>query len=313
MTPPLLGSIGTFDSRVEDFEAYIERIRHYYTANDIKPEKHASVLLTLIGPKGFTLASNILAPKSLSSVTFQEIVDALIAHYRPKKIIIYERFKFHSCVQSSNESISDYIAAIKKLARTCDYGDKLNENLRDRFVIGLSNKTTQERLLTEQDLTFDKAVNFALSREAALRETTKNGNHDADLVHSISGRSGDFSKSASNSKNNWGPRKTKSNEPRNNGSSKPDNQCYGCGAFHWRKDCPYLKSKCHLCNGEGHLKRMCKSKNVSSTNRIWHENQAVEHIHGSSSPADRDADSDQDYVYNLPNRVEVEPIYYDLF
>ena len=308
MASSLLGSIGNFDSRVEDFEAYIERIKHYFMANDIKPEKHASVLLTLIGPKGFTLASNILAPKALSSVKFDEIVDALNGHYRPKKIIIYERFKFHSRVQSNNESISDYIAAMKKLARTCEFGDKLSENLRDRFVIGLSNKTTQERLLTEKDLTFDKAVNFALSREAALRETSKTGSHEADPVLSI-GRSRDFSENASNSKNFGGPGEARTSRAPHMGS-KPNSKCSGCGAFHWRKECPFLKSKCHKCNGIGHLKWVCRSKNTSSTNRIVDEPpiSAVEHDH---SPVDRDADSDHDYVYNLPNRVE--PIYYQLF
>ena len=311
MASSLLGSIGTFDSRIEDFEAYIERIKHYFTANDIKKEKHASVLLSLIGPKGFTLASNILAPKALSSVTFDEIVDALNGHYRPKKIIIYERFKFHSRVQNNHESVSDYIAALKKLARTCEFDDKLSENLRDRLVIGLSNKTTQERLLTEKDLTFDKAVNFALSREAALRETGKStAAHEAETgsVHSI-GRSRVFSKNASGSKNTGGSSRPRTNDPQHRGS-KPDSKCSGCGAFHWRKDCPFLKTKCHKCLRIGHLKRVCKSKNSSSTNRIAHESPiaAIERGH---SLVNEDTDSDHDFVYNLPNKVE--PIYYQLF
>ena len=42
--------------------------------------------------------------------------------------------------------------------------------LRDKFVIGLANSTTQQHLLTEDNLTFQAAVDFAMAREAAIRD-----------------------------------------------------------------------------------------------------------------------------------------------
>ena len=143
-----IGSIGPYNEKEEEFEAYICRMKHYFNANDVKIEKRVSVLLTLIGPKGFALANNLLSPKSLDACKFEDIVEALTTHYKPKKILIYERYKFQTRNQNSNESIVEYIAAIKELARTCDYGDHLNDMLRDRFVIGLSNRATQHTLLT---------------------------------------------------------------------------------------------------------------------------------------------------------------------
>ena len=184
-----IGSIGAFNEKEEEFEAYIARMKHYFKANDVVAGKQVSVLLTLIGPKGFTLANNLLSPKSLDECNFNEIVDALLAHYKPKRIVIFERYKFQTRNQNSGESIADYIASIKELARTCDYGDNLNDMLRDRFVIGLSNRSTQQALLTDADLTFQKAVNIAVGREAAIRDIeashNKSNNSESNGVHKV--------------------------------------------------------------------------------------------------------------------------------
>ena len=64
-------------------------MKHYFNANDVVAGKQVSVLLTLIGPKGFTLANNLLSPKSLDECKFNEIVDALLSHYKPKRIVIF--------------------------------------------------------------------------------------------------------------------------------------------------------------------------------------------------------------------------------
>ena len=66
-------------------------------------------------------------------------------------------------------SLADYIAGLKALVHTCDFGTTLTDMLRDRFCMGLANETTQQLLLAEADLTFNKAVDMATAREAALR------------------------------------------------------------------------------------------------------------------------------------------------
>ena len=70
------------------------------------------------------------------------------------------RFYFHRQDQDTNKSIAEYVAELRKLAAPCKFGDYLNEALRDRFVCGLRSKSTQERLLSEVDLTLTKAVSI---------------------------------------------------------------------------------------------------------------------------------------------------------
>ena len=91
----IIGQIAPFDETIEDFESYCERVSLYFTANDIKEEKKVPVFLTLVGAKIYTLAKNLLSPKDPAKCTINEITNVLNNHFKPKVIVIYERFKFY--------------------------------------------------------------------------------------------------------------------------------------------------------------------------------------------------------------------------
>ena len=67
--------------------------------------------------------------------------------------MIAEPFYFHRRNQAPEESVADFIAQLRRLAMHCQFGDHLNEALRDRFVCGLKSEVMQKRLLSEVDLT----------------------------------------------------------------------------------------------------------------------------------------------------------------
>ena len=85
--------------------------------------------------------------------------------------MIAERFDFHKRNQAADETISDFIAKLCKLAMNCEFGDYLEEALRDRFVCGLRSGSTQKQLLTEVDLTFKQVVEVAKGIEAANKKS----------------------------------------------------------------------------------------------------------------------------------------------
>ena len=62
--------------------------------------------------------------------------------------------KFNSHVRESGESVVSYIAALKSLAKFCNYDMKLDEMVRDRIVCGINNARIQSRLLQERDLNY---------------------------------------------------------------------------------------------------------------------------------------------------------------
>lgn len=302
MAAAIIGSMGPYKESEEEFEAYMARMKHYFIANDVEATKKVSVLLTLIGPKGFTLATNLLSPKKLDACTFDEIEKALTDHYKPKKITIYERFKFHSRTQQQSESIAEFLASLRTLAKTCEFGETiLQEMLRDRFVIGLANRSTQQILLSEAQLTLTRAVQVATARESAIRELeashpTNSNSNATTTVNKIDKNYNSKSKNQNYSKT------TSSGDEKKSNAVKPKNKCSGCGQWHWRRDCPFLNKDCFKCRQKGHISKMCKAS-PKRTNRI---------SEGESYPNYNNKPGDYDYVFNIgggsapPIKIDIE-------
>lgn len=125
----------------------------------------------MIGRTNYALLEGLMAPSKPREKTFAEIVAALKKLYEPAPVLIAERFHFYKRSQGPTESIADFTASLRKLAIRCEFGDFLEEALRDRFVCGLREETIQKRLLSEQDLTNAKAIDTAKAMEAATQRT----------------------------------------------------------------------------------------------------------------------------------------------
>lgn len=167
----LIGHIDAFDEATEQWSTYVERFEHFVSANDVPQAKLVAVFLSVMGATTYGLLRSLLAPAKPATKTFKDIVDTLNAHFSPKPIIIAERFRFHKRNQEEGESVAQYVAVLKKLSEHCDFGAYLLDALRDRLVCGLSNENVQRKLLTEEMLTFQRAVDTAMSMEAVARES----------------------------------------------------------------------------------------------------------------------------------------------
>ena len=181
----LFGRVGEFNVARETFSAYVERMEMFFTANNIVTttgegsaatnlvvaNRKRAIFLTEVGPEVYTTLSNLLAPTKPKDVSFTNIVEVLEKHYNPKPLEIAQSFHFGTRNQKSEESVSDYVLALKRLAVHCNYGEFLNRALRDRFVCGLNNPKIQNKLLNTDDLTFEKACSIAKTMEMADRNT----------------------------------------------------------------------------------------------------------------------------------------------
>ena len=49
----------------------------------------------------------------------------------------YERYVFSHPDQESNESVAAYVTALRKLAKTCNYGSLRDSLIRDKMVVGI--------------------------------------------------------------------------------------------------------------------------------------------------------------------------------
>ena len=130
--------------------------------------------------------------------------------------------------------MAQYVAVLKGISEHCEFGAYLEEALRDRFVCGLKCETVQKRLLTEKDLTFTKAVDYAVSAETAARDIQQLSS--SLKVNAVFAQRGE--------------------------------RCRRCGKTnHSDEDCWYKDRDCHQCGRKGHTKHMCRSKDKSNQDR----------------------------------------------
>ncbi len=80
-----------------------------------------------------------------------------------------QRFKFNSRFQQQGESIAKFVSELRSLAKFCDFGATLQVMLRDRIVCRVSESSVQRHLLSEENLSFKKAMDLALGMEAAVK------------------------------------------------------------------------------------------------------------------------------------------------
>ena len=84
--------------------------------------------------------------------------------------MVAERFRSYKRNQHENESISDCIVELKKLASTWDFGNFLSMALHGRLVCGLRSDSVLRKLLTEVDLTCAKAEKITVAMESEQRK-----------------------------------------------------------------------------------------------------------------------------------------------
>ena len=149
-----IGAPQPFNASDDEWTLYIQRFEHFLLANKIdSDEEKCHLLLALMGAPTYKLLANLSAPKKPGELRFKDICDTLKKHFSPQPIKIAERYRFYNRKQAEGESAADYLAQLRQLASTCQFGAFLDEALCDRLVCGVREPGVQRRVLAEADLT----------------------------------------------------------------------------------------------------------------------------------------------------------------
>ena len=150
MATRLTGALGPFVPQSMQWTSYAERMEEYLLANGVEDNrKKVAVLLSTVGDATYDLLRDLCSPDKPNTKSFDELVTLLTNHLQPKPTVIAERYKFYQRNQLSGETVTVYIAELRKLAKTCDFGAFLEEALRDKFVCGLASEHIKKELLKE--------------------------------------------------------------------------------------------------------------------------------------------------------------------
>jgi len=95
-----------------------------------------------------------------------KIIEAFDSYCIGETNVIYERYVFHKRVQQPGETI---VADVRKVSKTCQFGELEDSLLRDRIVVGIRDEPTRRRLLQQKQLTLSKAIDMCKASEATSR------------------------------------------------------------------------------------------------------------------------------------------------
>ncbi|XP_036343670.1 uncharacterized protein K02A2.6-like [Rhagoletis pomonella] len=272
-----IGSIEVFNIG-DDFELYKNRFEQLLSLNKIvKDGDKISFLISLGGADLYKTLISLLAPKTQKDHNYAYIVEKFTSHFKPKKNIIEECFKFFKREQLASEKIADYIVELKQMAQECDFGNFLDRALLIKFVCGLNNEHIQNRLLNESELaTFEKACTIALSLDMTSNNMELMRNNS---VHQLRSNA----------------RKTKAAD---NTSKQEDVQ------RRRSKSRKRREIKCFYCQKVGHMERNCWEK--QNAQKSLDKNKSRGKYKSNSSVNNIDY-TDNDFSFNYLNNIACNP------
>jgi len=90
----------------------------------------------------------------------------------------YERYQFNKRDQELNESIDSYVAVLRNLVKTCNYGTLETNLILDRIVMGIRENSTRKRLLQESGLTLNRCIDIYRANESTAVQLKAIGNEE---------------------------------------------------------------------------------------------------------------------------------------
>ena len=189
--------------------------------------------------ENIALIRDLLQPKKRAETEVKVIFEEVEKHYSPQPSEIVERFKFHNRSRTEGEGVAEFLEGLQKLSEHCNFGETLDNMLKDRLMCGINDAKIQRRLLAEPELTLKKAIDLALALESAsnnlLDLSGKTESSSVNLVHA--------------------QRKSR----RARGGARENAKCYRCGGKHLAATCKFIDALCFNCDKKGHIAKVCHS------------------------------------------------------
>lgn len=155
---------------INNIKVFKEKFGVYLKASGIdrKNEKlKAAILLSTIGRDAFELLKKL--NYTSENATVEDMFKVLLDYYELKFNVFIEQFFQRK--QEEFESFDSFLRDVKSIAQKCDFGRLENNMIKVRVVLGLRDRSLQERLLLRApDLTLDQIIEHCKLAELAKHQ-----------------------------------------------------------------------------------------------------------------------------------------------
>lgn len=233
---------------------YEERLEFYFEANMIRSEaQKRAIFLTIVGDETYEIIRSLVTPLSPRDVNFTELMVTLNNHFNPKPNEIVQRYKFYKRMQKLGETISEFVAELRRLSEHCNFAE-FEKMLRDQIVCGVNDESLQKKLFSEPELTYARTYELAIAAEMASK-SVRNIRHSDEPNQVLN-----IKATAVKGPSNVSTSAASSSAMSSSAQFSSSKLCYRCNEKHLAKDCPEKNAQCTFCKKRGHTVNACFAK-----------------------------------------------------
>ncbi|XP_035220342.1 uncharacterized protein LOC118193371 [Stegodyphus dumicola] len=192
---------------------------------------------------------------------YEKVLERFEAFTTPRTNVVVERFLFNKRKQEEGELFDCFVTDLKKLVKSCEFGEQSDSVIRDRIVLGVSDASLQERMLRENNLSLEKAIELGKAAELSKARAQTLREHNVDSVtrgkvkqHLAGGANAAL---AVRKHRGW----------RDDTSNTETSLCKKCNRHHVNGQCPAYGKKCFNCGKLNHFSTMCRLKHVQNVSQ----------------------------------------------
>ena len=279
---------------------------------------------------------NELKPKlsTANREVYRHVIESFDGYFEPKKITTSYISSFQNRKQLQNESINDFISALRELSHHCDFGAKEDDFLCVQIANGVKDETLRKKLWGE-NLTLTQIIQKCQLHEMREQQfsSTSNNTSVPTNIHAIRRSRSRFrrdvargatqrhsftrgrghpppqSQTSFRGQSHRGQQQQHRTFQSRGQQHRGGNNCRNCGSQHSYGQCPAYGKLCNSCGRTGHFARACRAVHTVSSfdhdsdnynesdNNMYHDQQAAQ----SHSSQISDQFSDTLHIYAINN------------
>ena len=152
-----------------------KQFQTYFTAAELSAktaEVQVARLLNAAGPEAQEVHELFTYANDDEKKDYKAVLKKFSEYCRPKKNLIYVRYKFWHHEQKEGEAFDHWVKDLHMIAKDCEFTEEDNM-IRDKVVFGINDKKVQERMLRKSDLTLTEAKEYCRAAESSQSQLSE--------------------------------------------------------------------------------------------------------------------------------------------
>ena len=104
---------------------------------------------------------------------YDTAVTRLTDYFKPQKKVLHATYMFRQCTQSSQESLAEYHVRLRTLAEKCDFGDRVDFEIKLQIVTNGTSTHLRKKALRDPEFTLKQLLEEGQRVEASTQQTNQ--------------------------------------------------------------------------------------------------------------------------------------------